>query len=66
MIRIPTIATNAKIVLQESYDDNWSCESPEIFRDKVSRALGWMNNAFLLEFCQQYLICYLFIQLPKL
>ena len=56
MIRIPTIATNAKIVLQESYDDNWSCESPEIFRDKVSRALGWMNNAFLLEFCQQYLI----------
>ena len=43
MIRIPTSATNAKIVLQECYNDDWTSDSPEIFRDKVSRALGWMN-----------------------
>ena len=47
MIRIPNSVSNAKIILQENYNDDWSCESPEIFRHKVSRALGGMNIVLL-------------------
>ena len=47
MARIPTSVTEARIVLQEDYEESWA-ESPEMFREKVSRkvvekAMAWMG-----------------------
>ena len=48
LARIPTSVTEARILLQEDYDESWGETSPEIFRENVSRkvvekAMAWMG-----------------------
>ena len=40
MVRIPTTAANAKMVLREDYNSDWDDLAPETFRDKVAKLLG--------------------------
>ena len=40
VVRIPTTAANAKMVLKEDYNSEWDDLAPETFRDKVAKLLG--------------------------
>ena len=40
VVRIPTTAANAKMVLREDYNSDWDDLAPETFRDKVAKLLG--------------------------
>ena len=53
MVRIPTTAANAKMVLKEDYNSEWDDLAPETFRDKVAKLLG------LWSFCVYIIIIFL-------